>query len=65
MAHTQIGENVSAEVKDGKLHLTIDLSVKGSPSSTGKTTVLAKTFGPTQFPGGSGEKLNLQLFRKA
>jgi hypothetical protein len=49
--------------RDGtKLVLTIDLSAKGEPSSSGKTTILATTRGNADVPGTRGMKLGLNLY---
>jgi hypothetical protein len=56
-----IGRNVQAEVKDGKLTLTIDLSVEGQPSASGKTKVLATTSG---FVNVGGVLVGLNVCRK-
>ena len=48
----KIAENIEAEVKAGKLVLTIDPSVDLGPSSTGKTNVCASTRGFCNFAVG-------------
>ena len=49
-----IGENIQAEVKDGKLTLTIDLSKPGTVSRSGKSSVIASTRGNKRI--GEGEQ---------
>lgn len=50
-----IGNNVTAEVKDDKLVLTVDLSVDGAESKSGKSVVLGSTQGNKKVPYGDGE----------
>ncbi len=38
-------DNVTMDVKDDKLLITVDLKAKGTPSSTGKTLLIASTRG--------------------
>lgn len=38
-----IADNVTSEVRDGKLHLAIDLEAKGKTSKSGKMRLLAST----------------------
>lgn len=38
----------TAEIKDGKLIVTLDLDLKGTPSASGKTLVHASTRGNMQ-----------------
>lgn len=53
--------NVKLERKGNVLTITVDLSKKGTPSSTGKTTVIASTQGnqPVEGPGGFIVGLNV------
>ena len=50
MAET-IGQNIQIEVKDGKAIITIDLEHRGSPSSSGKSVIVATTSGNVTIPG--------------
>jgi hypothetical protein len=50
-----IGNNVKAEVNGDTLTLTIDLSVDGTESKSGKSTVLGTTQGNKKVPYGDGE----------
>jgi hypothetical protein len=47
----QLGENVQVEVKDGKAIITIDLTHRGKPSSSGKSIIVASTGGNQVIPG--------------
>ena len=54
--------NVKAVIKDGKLHIEIDLeSVTPKPSSSGKSMVFATTGGAQQV---EGYALNLTLYKR-
>lgn len=48
-------QNVSTEVKGTKLVITVDLGVKGSPSASGKTTVIGSTRGNARITGPNGD----------
>jgi hypothetical protein len=56
------GDNVAGRVDGTKLTLEIDLSAAGSPSASGKTTVLASSRG--NQPVGPGVFLGINVFRK-
>ena len=62
MATTAIGENIAAEIQGDKLTLAVDLTVKGRPSSTGKTLLVACSGGYKEVA--PGLVLNLLLQRK-
>jgi len=51
--------NVKAEVKGNVLTLTVDLSKRGGPSKSGKTTLVASTNGTQTLPDGSKYGLNV------
>ena len=55
-------ENVIMRVEDKKLIIEIDLSVKGTPSKSGKSVVIATTRGNAQVPGRE-ELIGLNLYR--
>ena len=50
-----IGQNIQAEVDGDKLTLTIDLSVGGTRSKSGKSEVIATTRGNVQVATGEGQ----------
>lgn len=56
-------ENITMDRKGNKLTITIDLSAKGKPSSTGKSDIIATSGGNQQVPGDGGFKLGLNLYR--
>lgn len=60
-----IGQGIQYAVKDGVLLLAIAIDAdtvgKASPSSSGKTKLVANTSGHTMVPGLGGLKLNLTL----
>lgn len=56
-------ENIKADVKGKTLTLTVDLSAKGRPSASGKTTVVATTGGFVSIEGGLGVKFGLNVIR--
>lgn len=55
-------QNVTAEVKAGKLIITVDLAQRLGPSSTGKTEMIATTKGNANAPGVAGVKFGLNVF---
>jgi hypothetical protein len=59
---TEVGQNVLAQIVDGKLVLVIDTKVNLGPSSTGKMIGVASTSGFALFPGNL--KGNIYLGRK-
>ena len=64
----KLGTNVEASVKGKILTITVDLSQKGRPSASGKTTTIATTGGNREVPGADHSKgvlkLGLNIFRK-
>lgn len=57
-------QNVEMKKRGNKLTITIDLGAKGSPSSSGKTIVLASTRGNKSVPGTDDIKIGLNCYRK-
>ena len=57
----QVGRNISAEIRDKKLVLTIDLEGQGARSASGKNVVIATTSGNVTVPGLSG-KLGINYY---
>jgi hypothetical protein len=55
-------QNVKAEVKGTILTLTVDLSARLGPSSTGKTIIVASSQGSTKVPGHDAIKFGLNVF---
>lgn len=55
--------NVSVAVADGKLVLTVDLSIDLGPSASGKTNLIAS--GTAKVPGYEGVSFGLNVFKKA
>jgi hypothetical protein len=65
MANYNLGRNCSVSVNGSKMTVTIDLAADGSPSSTGKTTVIASSGGAQPIgvtSDGTPCKLNLSVF---
>lgn len=56
--------NVTLQVLNGKLVITCDLSAERTPSSTGKTQIIASTEGNQAVPGNPAIKLGLNLYTK-
>lgn len=57
-------QNVSMKVVGSKLVIECDLEAEGTPSSTGKTTIIASTQGNQSVPGHPTIKLGLNLYTK-
>ena len=55
-------QNVKAEVKGNILTLTVDLSARLGPSSTGKTIIVAT--GSDKVPGHNGIRFGVNVFEK-
>jgi len=55
-------QNVNATVKGNVLTITVDLSQRLGPSSTGKTMMIASTKGNASAPGVAGVKFGLNVF---
>lgn len=56
--------NVSLQVQGSKLIITCDLAADRTPSSTGKTQIIASTEGNQAVPGNPAIKLGLNLYTK-
>ena len=61
MAKAKLGENIQFEVKDGKLLMEVDLTEKGTISSSGKSMVIATTRGNISLPG-SEVKIGVNIY---
>lgn len=59
-----LGTNIEAEVKAGKLVLTIDVAAEHGRSASGKSTIVATTRGNVQVPGANGLVLGLNAYRR-
>lgn len=58
-----LGQNVSAKVEGSTLTITVDLSARLGPSSTGKNTKIASTGGNVMVPlDTAGAKLGINVF---
>ena len=55
-------QNVAFKVEDGKLIITVDLTATGTPSVSGKTTVIGSTRGNVQV--NPGVYLGLNVYKK-
>jgi hypothetical protein len=51
-------------IEGKKLTIEVDLSVKGTPSKSGKSNVIATTKGNIEVPG-TDAKIGLNIYRKA
>jgi hypothetical protein len=60
---TNGNNGVDMKVTGDKLIVTIDLSAKGTPSSTGKTLLVASSHGavPVDFPKRAGMKISFNV----
>lgn len=54
--------SLTRQPNNNKLVITIDLGVEGTPSSSGKSTIIASTQGNAAIPG-TDLKLGLNLYR--
>lgn len=61
-----VGNNVMAEVSGDKLIITVDLSVEGSASKSGKSIIIGSTQGnkSVETPGGE-VTIGLNVYRKS
>jgi len=60
-----VGRNVSVSIDGSKLSITVDLSVDGTPSTSGKSMTLATTGAPQvigSLADGRPVKANLSVF---
>jgi hypothetical protein len=57
-----MSQNIETVMRDGKLIISIDTSVKLGPSKTGKTEMVATSRGVINLE--DGLQLNLNLYRK-
>ena len=55
-------QNVNATVKGNTLTITVDLSQRIGPSSTGKTIIVASSGGNANVAGHAGVKFGLNVF---
>lgn len=55
-------KNVNFKREGTKLIITIDTAVKGEPSSSGKTLLVATTGGNQDVPGLEGGKCGINLY---
>lgn len=59
-----IGQNITAEVQNSILTLTIDLSKRFGPSASGKTIMVATSGGNQKIDGGYGVIIGLNAYVK-
>lgn len=58
-------KNVKAEVKEGMLNISIDLNEETVPSQSGKTDIIASTYGAARLMVGDRVvSLNLNVYSK-
>jgi len=55
-------QNVKTEVKGNLLTITVDLSARLGPSSTGKTIIVASSNGSAKIPGHDGVRFGLNVY---
>jgi len=56
-------QNVEITMKDKKMIITVDLSVKGTPSASGKSLVIGSTKGNVEVGGSSGVKVGVNVYK--
>jgi len=59
----QTMNNMTLKVDGNILAITVDLSVPTTPSSSGKTDIIASSQGNVDVPGNPGVKLGLNIYR--
>lgn len=59
-----IGQNITADVQNNILTITIDLSKRLGASSSGKTTIVATSGGNQKIEGGGGVIIGLNAYVK-
>ncbi len=59
-----MASNVELTVKGTILTITVDLSKRFGPSSSGKTTIVATTAGAVPVPGQEQIKVGLNVYTK-
>ncbi len=57
-------QNIEVKVEKNKLILTVDLTKRLGPSSSGKTTIVASTAGNAKIEGHEGLQFGLNVFAK-
>jgi hypothetical protein len=57
-------KNVTMDVKDNKLIITVDLSKDFGPSGSGKSRIVASTEGNADVPGHTSMKIGLNVYKK-
>jgi predicted ATPase len=56
-------QNVTIEVKDQKAIIVVDLNKNCGLSKSGKSTVIASTYGNVTIPGTNNVKLGLNVYK--
>jgi hypothetical protein len=57
-------QNIEVKVDKNKLILTVDLTKRGGPSTSGKTIIVASTQGNAKVEGHAGIQFGLNVFAK-
>jgi hypothetical protein len=57
--------NLKMTVKGNILTIEVDLSKKGTPSTTGKSLVIGSTNGNVEVPGKEDIKIGVNVYKKA
>jgi len=57
-------QNIDVKIEKNKLILTVDLTKRLGPSSSGKTTIVASTSGNAKIEGHEGLQFGLNVFAK-
>lgn len=65
MATKTVGSNISYEVKDNKLTITVDLKKENGDSKSGKTVIIGTTKGNVKFvgPGDSEMIMGVNVYK--
>lgn len=56
-------QNITTEVKNGKLVITVDLKKSIGVSKSGKSQLIASSQGNQTIPGADGVKLGLNVYQ--
>lgn len=58
-------QNIDMKIEKNKLILTVDLTKRLKPSTSGKTIIVASTEGNAKIDGHTGLQFGLNVFAKA
>lgn len=56
--------NIKVSIKGKIATIEVDLSVEGTDSKSGKSSVIATTSGNVDLPGAPGVKIGLTIYKK-